>query len=87
MTTTEERQKECAHGVVFDEEAAGKLLKAAPSEETGDAALDFILGSPASEVIRKHWPRGWFTAEKPCPQCGYVGIYYASYAHYMMGDW
>lgn len=94
MTTLEERaaleekQKACTHGVTFDEEAAAKLLKAAPSEETGDVALDFVLGSPASSVIRKHWPRGFFTPEKPCPLCGYdKGIVYASSAHYTMGDW
>lgn len=44
-------------------------------------------GLPA-HVIVKRWPRGWFTQEKPCPKgCGYVGIYYASFVHYIAGDW
>lgn len=37
--------------------------------------------------IREMYPRGWFTQDKPCPNCGYVGIYYASFAHYAYGDW
>jgi hypothetical protein len=38
--------------------------------------------------VRKRWPRGWFTETKPCPKgCGYRGIYYASYMHYIAGDW
>jgi len=43
---------------------------------------------PAAEV-QKRWPRGWFTKEKPCPLgCGYdSGIAYASYEHYIAGDW
>lgn len=33
--------------------------------------------------IRKRWPRGWFTVEKPCPKgCDFHGIAYASYVHY-----
>lgn len=38
-------------------------------------------------TIRAQWPRGYFTPEKPCPQCRYVGIAYASMAHYVYGDW
>lgn len=38
--------------------------------------------------IRRRWPRGEFTAERPCPKgCGYVGIAYASFKHYVAGDW
>lgn len=34
--------------------------------------------------IRRRWPR----LHGPCPKgCGYVGIAYASYAHYIYGDW
>jgi hypothetical protein len=34
--------------------------------------------------IRKKYPRGF----GPCPKgCGYDGIAYASYLHYIMGDW
>ena len=40
------------------------------------------------EEIRKRWPRGYFTGDKPCPKgCGFVGIAYASYEHYLYGDW
>ena len=36
------------------------------------------------EQVRKRWPRGF----GPCPhRCGWSGIYYASYAHYLYGDW
>lgn len=34
--------------------------------------------------VRKRWPRGW----GPCPKgCGYNGIAYASFEHYICGDW
>lgn len=34
--------------------------------------------------VRKRWPRG----SGPCPLgCGYTGITYASYMHYLSGDW
>lgn len=33
--------------------------------------------------IRHRWPR--FSGE--CTTCGYSGIRYASYEHYLMGDW
>lgn len=34
--------------------------------------------------LRKRWPRGW----GPCPKgCGFTGIAYASYMHYIAGDW
>lgn len=40
-------------------------------------------GLDASEV-KKRWPR----LSGACPKgCGYSGIYYASYEHYVMGDW
>jgi hypothetical protein len=40
-------------------------------------------GLPAVEVQRR-WPRGW----GECPKgCGYTGIAYASYEHYLAGDW
>lgn len=43
-----------------------------------DAAKD--LGT---EEIRKHWPRFF----GKCPDCDFNGIMYASYAHYIFGDW
>ena len=33
--------------------------------------------------VRKRWPRFCGT----CEHCGYSGIGYASYAHYISGDW
>lgn len=39
-------------------------------------------GLTAHEV-RAKWPR--FYGE--CPDCGQRGIYYASYVHYIAGDW
>lgn len=75
----------CAHGVTFDEEAARQIMSKAPPAKD---AIDFICG-PMDQTaeIRKRWPRGWFTEDKPCPKCGYVGIAYASSAHYAYGDW
>ena len=62
----------CTHGITFDEEAARGL---------------------SSDEVRRRWPRGWFWDGAPCPLgCGYgVGsngsIYYASFMHYLAGDW
>jgi len=40
-------------------------------------------GLPVAE-IQKRWPRGWGL----CPKgCGFNGIAYASYEHYIMGDY
>jgi len=76
--------EECDHGVVFDQAAAEKIL----AGWTATDDVSFIMGDPAVLEVRKRWPRGWFTAEKPCPKgCGYVGIYYASVEHYTMGYW
>lgn len=37
-----------------------------------------------SREVRARWPR----LDGPCPKgCGYVGIAYASYAHFIYGDW
>ncbi len=37
-----------------------------------------------TEEFRKRWPRGF----GPCPKgCGFDGIAYASYMHYIAGDW
>lgn len=70
----------CNHGVTFDKEEAEKVLG---DWQPKDAA-DFIGGNPAAAEVRKRWPR----LCGPCPYgCGYSGIYYASTAHYIMGDW
>lgn len=38
--------------------------------------------SPAE--VQKRWPRGWGL----CPKgCGFNGIAYASFEHYIAGDW
>lgn len=35
-------------------------------------------------AVRRHWPR----LNGECPKgCGYVGIAYASMAHFIYGDW
>lgn len=87
-----ERQEKCDHGITFDEEAACKILQdaeAARPKPTSqeEAAVAFIMGNPGAGNVRRRWPRGWFTKKKPCPKCGYVGIAYASYMHYILGDW
>lgn len=33
--------------------------------------------------VRELWPRFFGT----CEECGFRGIYYDSYAHYIYGDW
>jgi hypothetical protein len=76
--------KDCDHGVIFDEAAAKKLLEETPEDESLDPAVSFIMGSPAHDEIRKRWPR----LSGPCPKgCGYNGIAYASYSHFLYGDW
>jgi hypothetical protein len=70
----------CDHGVTFDEEEAHKVL----GEWQAKSDVEFIMGNPASRNIRRLWPR----LDGKCPKgCGYVGIGYASEAHYILGDW
>lgn len=79
----EDRIAGCDHGVTFDEAEARKLVEATPNLKA-DPGLSFVLGSPATSKIRKLWPR----LNGTCPKgCGYVGIAYASRAHYLYGDW
>lgn len=79
-----ENQSKCDHGVVFDEVAAKKIMEETPVDPSIDPAVSFILGSPAHFIIRKRWPR----LDGACPKgCGFYGIAYASYAHYIYGDW
>jgi hypothetical protein len=79
----------CDHGITFDETEAERIVRETQEPSSGDAAVDFIMGpTKATGIIRKRWPRGWFTKEKPCPKgCGFEGIAYASEAHYAYGDW
>lgn len=79
-----DRIAKCDHGVTFDEVEAQKLFESAPPNNHLDPALSFIMGSSATSQIRKRWPR----LNGTCPKgCGYVGIAYASRAHYVYGDW
>ena len=46
--------------------------------------VDFVVGNPRTAEVKKRWPR----LNGACPLgCGYVGIAYASPAHYEIGDW
>jgi hypothetical protein len=56
--------------------------------DTCDHGITFDPEAAATVVdayeVRKRWPRLY----GDCPKgCGYTGIYYASYAHYIWGDW
>lgn len=74
-------QEECDHGLSFDEAEATKILEAAPNPKS---VAEWLAGSPASREVRKRWPR----LDGACPKgCGFSGIGYASYMHYLMGDW
>jgi len=43
-----------------------------------------VAGNPRAAAVRRRFPR----LAGPSPKgCGYSGIYYASWAHYSMGDW
>jgi len=72
--------------------AEGKddLLLKLPEHEQCDHGVVFdeeeYRKSPniAPDEVRERWPRGW----GPCPKgCGFNGIAYASYLHYIAGDW
>lgn len=62
----------CDHGVTFDEAEYDAFCS-----RCRDAYAQVAL-------IHKNWPR----LDGACPKgCGYVGIAYASYRHYIAGDW
>lgn len=70
----------CDHGVTFDYDEAKKILAGFVPKD----AVEFIVGNPATAEVRKRWPRLFGV----CPRgCGYNGIAYASYEHYLSGDW
>lgn len=74
--------EKCPHTSVmptFDEEEAKKVL----GEWEAKSALEFVTGNPASQEIRRRWPRFHGT----CPDCKGKLVLYASWAHYAMGDW
>lgn len=68
------RVAQCDHGISFDE-----------FEWRNRCAVARLMGgSMSDEEVRRRWPR----LDGPCPKgCGYTGIYYASYLHYIAGDW
>lgn len=71
----EEVKSACDHGVVFDQQACEALVTEVTRVRGPDAA---------TQEVRKRWPRLF----GPCPKgCGFDGIAYASYAHYIYGDW
>lgn len=73
-------EESCDHGVVFDEEQARALLR---DWKPADAAA-FIMGPTGAAEVRRRWPR----LMGDCPKgCGFHGIAYASYFHYIAGDW
>lgn len=75
-----EPDEPCHHGVTFDAEEARKIL----GDWTPKTTADFVTGNPGAAEVRRRWPR----LDGPCPLgCGYNGIYYASYEHYISGDW
>lgn len=64
---------ECDHGISFEKEEY--LQRDVPE----------IARKPISSTeVRRRWPR----LDGRCPLgCGYTGIFYASYLHYIAGDW
>jgi len=75
-----EPDEPCHHGVTFDLEEAEKVLGDWRPSSPGE----FVMGNPNAAEVRRRWPR----LNGPCPLgCGYVGIYYASREHYILGDW
>lgn len=62
---------DCDHGLTFDAVEAERIL----GEWTPQNPAEFILGNPASQAVRKRFPR----LDGPCPKgCGFAGISYAS---------
>lgn len=64
--------------VTAAEEAADPHAHCPPFVEFDEKAAHGL--SPGE--IRRRWPR-----KTECPHCGLHGIFYASFAHYIMGDW
>lgn len=59
-------------------------LSSDPEVCTHGVTFDEVAARGLDEYeVRRRWPRFFGT----CKHCGYTGIYYASYAHYVMGDW
>jgi hypothetical protein len=61
----------CQHGLTFDRRVV-------------DASCRGKTTPMTTAEIRARWPR----LDGPCPLgCGFSGIAYASYVHYLYGDW
>lgn len=82
MKEEEHDKSTCDHGVTFDLKEAKKMMAETPHDNSDP--VNFIMGSPAHDQIRKRWPR----LDGLCPKgCGYRGIAYASMDHLRYGDW
>jgi hypothetical protein len=75
-----------------DTNDAGTVLQAPEGPgggETGPACTHGVTFDEAAarglsvQEVRDHWPRH----SGKCERCGYDGLYYASYMHYLSGDW
>lgn len=79
-TPSSTKKEGCDHGVTFNKEEAQKLL----GEYQPTTDLEFLMGNPKATELREKWPR----LSGKCPKgCGFEGIAYASYEHYVLGDW
>lgn len=58
-----------------------------PGCDHGVVFDEFSAKGMTTKEIRNRWPRGWFTEDKPCSKCGFVGVGYASMAHYRSVGW
>ena len=48
------------------------------------APSELGIGMPSAAEVRRRWPR----MHGACPKgCGFNGIAYASFKHYIAGDW
>lgn len=81
-------QRVCAAECIErDRQSDRETTAEATLEEACDHGVSFdepaARGLPVLEV-RTRWPRG----DGPCPKgCGFNGVAYANWAHYMSGDW
>lgn len=68
---------------ILDEHGDPYRKSAAPCDHGVTFDSEAAHGLPSYEV-RQRWPRGF----GPCPKgCGFTGIAYASFEHYVAGDW
>ena len=72
--------KACDHGIEFDAAEARRIL----GTWRPNSPAESIAGNPGRVSVRKRFPRLF----GQCPKgCGFDGIGYASYEHYILGDW